>query len=179
MSIDRGQLIEVYGAYALSTVEAALPDTLTDTRAISILRDMGIPHGVGDSITIHLERMKPIAEKYRFLDSHQALPRDEIFLGYIADEALTLNGTRGTIGAIATCEGSQLFPVNSHLSTFVQCMALVEKVLTRYIPGSGERSDRHRLGFVTENLARVDSMINNPGNKWHAVLKMLFEDNHS
>ncbi|MFF5770013.1 SUKH-4 family immunity protein [Streptomyces californicus] len=177
MPIDRERLHHLYGAYGLRTAdEAAWPDTLTDEESMSILRDVGIPRGLGDSITVHLTGMRPVAEKYSFLESHQSLPRDEIFVGYIADDALLLNGACGTMSSIATREGSQIFPVNTHLSSFVECMAFGEELYTRRSPVLEGTRAEDRVTVAAEHMTRIDPLLNERGNKWHSVLHRLFED---
>ncbi|MFI1189773.1 SUKH-4 family immunity protein [Streptomyces californicus] len=173
----RNQLYSLYGAYGLRTaVEASWPDTLTDEESKSLLRDVGIPRGLGDPITVHLPGMAPVAEKYSFLESHRTLPRDEIFLGYIADEALLLNGTDGAIRSIATREGARITAVNTHLSTLVACMALGERLLTRRIPELRGRCPEDLVAFAAESMGRIDPLLNERGNRWHSVLRRLFEN---
>ncbi|MFG3429485.1 SUKH-4 family immunity protein [Streptomyces californicus] len=173
----RNQLHALYGAFGLRTaVEASWPDTLTDEESKSFLRDVGIPRGLGDPITVHLPGMTPVAEKYSFLESHRTLPRDEIFLGYIADDVLLLNGTDGTISSIATREGSRILAVNTHLSTLVACMALGERLLTRSLPELRGRRPEDLAAFAAESMGRIDPLLNERDNRWHSALRRLFEN---
>ncbi|MGW0664849.1 SUKH-4 family immunity protein [Streptodolium elevatio] len=165
----RDELLRAYRAYALRTVAEA-PEALVDGDARRLVCEIGVPRGLMEAITLTPSRMQPVAEKFGFLDSHRALDDQLLFIGYIQDDVLCLDGTTGAVSAIAAREGALPAVVNGHLSLLVRCMAVVETHLrTLWTGGPVEE----RVAQMISRLEAVDPLVADPGSAWHAAIRTI------